>query len=162
MKRFNFRLQRVLDVKNTIEEVKRRDFLTADNKYQNEVAQSQKYLNTLEKYQNELYEVEKRGLDIQYINLFYRYFQTLSFQISYQHRVIELAGEEREKRRAILLEAVKERKILEQLKHKRFDQYLFELGKEEQFNIDEISGGKFFQRKQKQSLHSGIELQSDV
>jgi len=162
MKRFNFRLQRVLDVKNTIEEVKRRDFLAAHNKYQNEVAQLQKYLNTLEKYQSELYEVEKRGLDIQHINLFYRFFHSLSYQISYQHRMIELAGEEREKRRMFLIEAVKERKILEQLKQRRFDQFLFEVSKEEQFNIDEISGGKFFQRKNKPVPYSGTEFQGIV
>ena len=98
MKRFNFRLQRVLDVKNTIEEVKRGDFLTAYNKYKNQVALLQKYLNTLGKYQNELFEVEKSGLDIRYINLFYRFFQSLSYQISYQQRMIELAKEEMEKR----------------------------------------------------------------
>lgn len=162
MKRFNFRLQRVLDVKSTIEEVKRGDFLTAYNKYKNQVALLQKYLNTLGKYQNELFEVEKSGPDIRYINLFYRFFQSLSYQISYQQRMVELAKEEMEKRRSILVEAVKERKILEQLKQKRFDQYLFEVGKEEQFNIDEISGGKFFQRKNKQLPFSGIELQGNV
>ena len=147
MKRFNFRLQRVLDIKNTIEEAMRRDFLAARAELQKMVDKLKEIVRTLARYQNKLHALEKKGIDLQEINFYYRYFQSLEGQISYQNRMIGIAREEMEKRRSILVEAVKERRILERLKERKFEQYLFEAGKEEQFTIDEISGGKFFQQK---------------
>lgn len=147
MKRFNFRLQRVLDAKRTIEEVKRSDFLAADNEHKKKIRELKDYYDTLAHYQSELYTLDKSLLEVQILNLYYSYFDALSHRIEYQKGLIETARQEMEKRREKLLEAVKDRKVLENLKQKKYDNYMYEVEKEEQSLLDEISGGKFFQKK---------------
>ncbi|MFC1513499.1 flagellar export protein FliJ [candidate division KSB1 bacterium] len=144
MKRFNYRLQRVLDIKNTIEEVKRRDFLTAQSKLIDEENELKKIFEIRENYQKDLSEQEKREIDLKIIQLYYNFFNSLELRMKYQNNMINLAKEEMEKRREILVEAVKETKVLEKLKEKKLEEYNYEAGKEEQSINDEISGGQFF------------------
>lgn len=162
MKRFNFRLQRVLDIKSTIEKVKNRDFLTANNEFQKAVNKLQKFVDTRNKYQENLHQLEKKGIEITYINFYFRYFRMLENQISFQHRMIDIAREEMEKRRLILIDAVKERRILERLKEKKREQYNYEFSIEEQLLSDEISGRKFFHEKNNPFSLREIDLQGTV
>lgn len=159
MKRFNFRLQRVLDIKSTIEKVKNKDFLTANSEFLKAVNKLQKFVDTRNKYQENLHQVEKKGIEITYINFYFRYFRMLENQISFQHRMIDIAREEMEKRRLILIDAVKERRILERLKEKKREQFNYEFSKEEQLLSDEISGRKFFHENNNPFSLRGIGLQ---
>lgn len=147
MKRFAFRLQRVLDIKSTIEKVKNRDFLAAYSEFQRAITKLKDIVSTRNKYQDNLHKLEKEGIELTSINFYFRYFRMLENQISYQHRMIDIAKEEMEKRRLILLDAVKERKILERLKEKKREQFNYEIAKDEQMVSDEISGVKFFHEK---------------
>jgi len=159
MKRFRFRLQRVLEVKETIEEAKRRDFSAAFNQYLKNVNDLNQTITTLHRYQNELYEAEQKGIDLQRFLYYFRFFNAMKKQIIYQERMVKIARDEMEKRRAKLLEAVKERKILERLKEKKLDQYKYESGKEEQFHLDDVTGGKVHQRINKRNyldLHNSV------
>lgn len=159
MKRFNFRLQRVLDIKSTIEKVKNKDFLTANSEFLKAVNKLQEIVGTRNKYQENLHQVKKKGIEITYINFYFRYFRMLENQISFQHRMIDIAREEMEKRRLILIDAVKERRILERLKEKKREQYNYEFSKEEQLLSDEISGRKFFHENNNPFSLRGIGLQ---
>jgi flagellar FliJ protein len=142
MKKFNFRLQRVLDIKGTIEEVKRRDFNLARMKHSEEVKTLMELQNQENFFRTKLNETRAKGSNLRQINIFYRFFAYLSGQKAYRRKLIETAREEMEKRREILIEAVKEKKVLERLKEKKLLEYNFELNKEEQANMDEISGVK--------------------
>ncbi len=142
MKRFNFRLQRVLDIKETIEEVKRRDFNIARKKHSEEVKNLMDLQNQENLFRVKLNELRLKGGNLRQVNIFYRFFAYLSGQKAYRRNLIETAREEMEKRREILLEAVKEKKVLERLKEKKLLEYNFEVNKEEQAAMDEISGVK--------------------
>jgi len=147
MKRFAFRLQRVLDVKNTIEEVKRRDFLAADNEYRKKIDELKENYLELSRYQDQLKTKSREEISTQVLNLYYSYFNVLAGRIEYQKKLIELARQEMEKKREHLIAAVKERKILEKLKEKQFGQYQKEFGAEEQKMLDEVSGNKFITKE---------------
>lgn len=142
MKKFRFRLQRVLDVKNTIEEVKRRNFLTAQQEHDLKVMQKQEMYRTLGHHQTKLREIQD-DLTTQVLNYYYNYFTMMLKEIEYQQGLIDLAREEMEKRREELIESVKERKILEKLKDKKHAEYVHEFNYEEQKILDELSGSKF-------------------
>jgi len=159
MKRFQFRLQRVLEIKETIEEAKRRDFSSAFNQYQKKLYELNEMIQTLRKYQNELYEIERNGVDLHRFLYYFRFFTSFKSQILYQERMVKIANTEMEKRRTILIEAVKERKIIERLKEKKFQQYHYEAGKEEQFHLDDISSGKVYQRMNKNNY---LDVQVEV
>jgi len=146
MKRFNFRLQRVLDVKNTIEEVKRRNFLTASSEHEKRVRILEVYVQTLYKYLDELRTKHKKTLSSQDINLYYNYFESMSRLIEFQKKEIENARVELEKMREELIAAVKDRKIIERLKERQFRNYLKEVDMEEQKHLDEVSGISFFKK----------------
>ena len=82
MKRFNFRLQRVLDIKNTIEEAKRRDFLAAQSEYQKAVSKLQEFLNTLYKYQNKLsYSLGSRRVETALAGAIQKAFKAIYYQM---------------------------------------------------------------------------------
>jgi len=162
MKRFDFRLQRVLDIKSTIEKAKNRDFLAAYGEFKKAVNKLQNIVDTRNKYQKNLHNLEKEGIEIISINFYIRYFQMLENQISFQHRMIEIAKDEMEKRRLFLIDAVKERKILERLKEKKREQFNYEIGKEEQIVSDELSGVKFFHEKNDPNSLIGFDLKGVV
>ena len=147
MKRFKFRLQRVLDIKHTIEEVKRRDFLATQNERDKAKNKLHEIVLTRNRYTDDLYAREKKEINLREINLFYRYFMVLESQIKRQHELIRLANGEMEKRRLILIEAVKERRILERLKEKKYSGYMTASLMEEQNLLDDMAGGKIFQQK---------------
>ncbi len=147
MKKFRFRLQRVLDIKHTIEEARRRDFLAAQNEHDKAVAKLNDVKRNRSKYIDMLYTREQDEINVLEINMYYRYFQMLEHQIARQFELIKLACEEVEKRRVILVEAVKDRRIIERLKEKKFSSYMKETLSDEQFISDDLAGGKFFQQK---------------
>lgn len=159
MKRFNFRLQRVLDIKLTVEKAKNRDFLAAYGEWQKTVNRKEGLITTIKEYLEKLHIRKIEGAEIHEIKFFLRYFQMLENQISFQYRMIDIANEEMEKRRAILIEAVKDRKILERLRDKKQVQYFLEYEKEEQLVSDEISGGKFFHNKKDSNPLSMVEIE---
>ncbi|MFC1733627.1 flagellar export protein FliJ [candidate division KSB1 bacterium] len=147
MKKFNFRLQRVLDVKNTVEEVRRRNFLAASNEHRKRIQGVEQLYATLMQYQNKLRNLVGEKKSVQILNLYYNYFAFLGKHIEYQKKLVQLARHEMEKKRKELVEAVKGRKILERLREKQLVNFRKDVGKIEQAHLDEISGIKFSRDK---------------
>ncbi|MBR1445138.1 MAG: flagellar export protein FliJ [Firmicutes bacterium] len=135
---FKFRLQSYLNVKEKIEDQKKLDYGKALNKLEEE--KKEKVLLENEKNMNihkfrESIESGIKPLELQNYN---NYIEYMKKKIAEQDIVIDIAKQNVEKCRTELVEAMKNRKMLETLKDKDREEYNKEQLLAEQKIVDEI------------------------
>ncbi|MCX7904174.1 MAG: flagellar export protein FliJ [Caloramator sp.] len=128
MDKFNFKLQKVLEFKETYEEKKKEEFsLELRNFYEQE-----KRLKELkEEKERTINNPPKFKMILDYQG-FYRYLELLDRRIEKQAHVLNEAKERLEKARQELIKATKDRSIIEKLKEKAYEEFLEEQNKKEQ------------------------------
>ena len=87
--------------------------------------------------------LEKRqgnGLDVTALEMHYNYFRKVCTEASRRQRAIHLLSRTCEAKREVLVDAVKERQVVETIETRRKDEYLREVRKKEQQVLDEIGG----------------------
>jgi flagellar FliJ protein len=77
------------------------------------------------------------------MDMIYRYLKKLEADIDAQQGKVSDVQDEMEKKRLVLLDASKERKVLEKLKDRKQSDYNSDLSRKEQKTLDEISAVKF-------------------
>ncbi len=146
MKRFRFRLQRVLDAKESEERQRQR-----------ELGQAQKALFTEEKKLSGLNRLLKEHIDQQRegvskamsagdMVIANRWHKQLNSRIRQKEKEVKLCEEEVAKRREILLEVSRDKKVLERLKGKQETEHQRLVNYEQQNMIDDI-GAKIRQNR---------------
>lgn len=144
MKKFEFRLQRVLEIKEELEKQKERELGEAQ-KVVLDIIEKIENLNAIHLQCRQ--ELEKKTseekVDTIEMQNYYRYLKQIENNIERQLQLKFEAETELERRRVILIEASKERKILENLKERKISLYQEELNRFEQNIIDEIASNKF-------------------
>ena len=146
MKRYNFRLQRVLDIKQIFQELRERELREANNK----LRQEENNLAVLEK-ETSRQQINARGVEAgtpAFFSLFSGYFSLLLRIKEFQRDRIANAQNEVNVRMKTLMNAFREKKVIENLKERKRQEYVRDSEKEEQNFIDEISGAhKFLEKK---------------
>ena len=138
MAKFVFRMQSYLGVKEQIEEQKKNEYGQALKRLEDE--RQKKYVLELEKtemirlFQTSL-ERAIKPIDIKRYN---NRLNLLKIWIDEQEKRIETAAKYAEEKRLQLVEAMKERKALETVKERNFEEYLKEEQREEQRVVDGI------------------------
>jgi len=146
MNRYKFKLQRVLDVKNIYREKRRRELQNSMTKLTREENVLKGLSENLDGSQNEMKKKRMKTMTGFELSFYYKYFNYLSALIDVQNKKIAQAKNEVTKRREKLIEATKEKEILEKLKERTWESYSRELKKEEQKLSDEISSNNFFRK----------------
>ena len=144
MKRFQFRLQRVLDAKRLKEEIRKKELGEAKQQRSKGERQLTAYVEMKQSYEEEMrktqssptFRVAELVTHNQYISW------TRSAIITQRSRVATLVYRVEEKRSA-LVEASKEKKALENLKTRRYTDYRKEFGRTAQRFLDEIAHRRF-------------------
>jgi len=138
MAKFNFKLQSVLDLKIQMEDNKKNEFGSAVQKleYEKKVLENIKHEKekNIDVFGNEL----KNKAKVSTIRQINNYICLLGQKIEVQKENVNKASDIVDKKREELLEAVKERKIMDKLKEKEYCLFLKQELKEEQKIIDEI------------------------
>ena len=148
MKKFRFRLQKVMDVKEEIEKLRMVDLAEAKKVVvlEKEKLENQRIEDRQCRRQIKEQELEDK-IDPMTMDLYYRYLKKLDADMDLQNNVIVKARGETERRRRILLDASKERKVLEKLKERRCSAYRTEMTRKEQAVLDDISATHFGRRR---------------
>lgn len=140
MKKFRFKLQKLLDIRIKKEDMIKQQFAQALQKFEQEklhlassretlgLEQQQQKQRRLSGIQNSLQEAQFQG----YLNLLRNNVTRAGIQMSMAQNVVD-------KKREELIVAQKDRKIIEELKTKQFDEYRLMVDKEENKVIDEIA-----------------------
>ena len=143
MNMFKYKLEPILALKEKIEENKKREFGIAHQSY--ERAKSEKAI--LVKAQEQAYHAARTqkndSINIIQLKQLNHYTNYMKKEISAKDKEIVSAEQQVEQKRNELVEAVKERKILENLKEIQLQEYKEEENKKENARIDEIVTYKY-------------------
>ena len=132
-----FRLQKVLEVRELIEENRQKDFADAKQnlKIENEkLAQLEKKRDGFTRSMNTVKKAE-----VSQFRSNQTYLETLNQAVTDKHETIAVLEKDEETKRQQLLEASKNRKALEKLKERKEVEVIHEENKIEQDFIDEIA-----------------------
>ncbi len=148
MKKFQFRLQKLLQVKTYNKMQKQKELSQAERMRRMEeahLAMLQQHLHN----EIEALKAQKRDhVDVSRLTRSVHYQQRLLTNMATQERVITDACRKEEIKRGRLIEATKEEKTFEKLKERQQYRYLIELDHLMQKENDEISKNVFMRREQ--------------
>jgi len=138
MGRFYFRMESILNVREKIEEQKKQEYSNALNELHREISIKEK----LTEESNELIHLLRSkihdSIALNEIIFYNNYGNFLKRKIIKQEENVKLAYEKAEKKRQELIEASRQKKMLEKLKEKHWFNFLDDENKKEQRSIDEV------------------------
>jgi len=119
MARFNFSMQKLLDIKKYIEDQKAIHLSTAQTRLYNEMIA----LKSIDLRKEDFFGADNKsdGLDIIQVRSAHAYLLQLNTEIAKQKKAIESAQAEVDKRKKVLLKAHQDKKSIELLKEKHRD-----------------------------------------
>ena len=142
MAKFKFRLASLLSIKEKMEQLKKNEYAEALAIVNKLLLKKTELLEEIERnlniWQNQLQNGAKPNEIIQYNH----YVELVKVNVKKTEEEIINAQEMAEKKRLLLVEAMKERKMLENLKEKDYNEFRIEETKEEQKFLDEIASYK--------------------
>jgi flagellar FliJ protein len=141
MAKFHYKLQPLLRVKSQQEDNQKNELGKAVRKLEREKAVLKKLEKEEEELINEFNEKSKKST-VEKLIKFNEYLSYLNSRIKQQKENVNCAARNVDKVREELIRIVKERKILDNLKDRKYEQYLIEEQKQEQRLNDEITSYK--------------------
>lgn len=135
--RYNFRLEKVLNYKEKVEDIKKAEHMKANSVLRQEETKLVEYKN----YKYKLVEEKDSSTSKKNINqmiLFNNYLNTVNKGIESQKEVVFKSQVEVDKTKEELIFAMQEKKGFEKLKEKDFNEFLIEEKKKEDKIMDEI------------------------
>lgn len=149
MRKFEFRLQKVMETKGHLEEKLKGELATAKRKLEEEEGKLRELRERRECYRQLLREKGKAKMSVVEMLVHHAYLVRLTEEVAAQKARVDQMEEEVEKIRMELLETSKAKQILENLRQRRYEVFRRELNKLEQIFIDELS------RRQEQAVIVG-------
>lgn len=136
MKRFSFKLQKVLNYRETIEDALLSELAAIQKSYERELAR----LLDVTALRDSFHDQMKRDLsscDPEHIRRAYHYLQELSDQISAQEVIVKRLAAQKDSKTAEVIRASRDRKVLEKLKEYKVDEHRRDVLLEDQTALDE-------------------------
>ncbi len=140
---YEFKFKTILRYKQQIEDTLQQDFASSKNKWLSERDKLEICYERWMKYIEDWREAQKGNLSIVEVDLYQDYMVALKQQMRAQTEIVKTCVEEMDQKRFVLLEAVKERKTLEQLEEKQLKEHVSRTKKMESGFLDEIASIRF-------------------
>lgn len=147
MNKFIFKLEPLYDYRHRIEEICMKEFGEALGRLDEEEGKLAVLKGVYKKSSEEADRLKEEGAPVEDINMYHAWFAGLRNHIVEQEGIIRHFRAELEAKRARLLEASKDKKVIETLKEKSFESYRQELSKQDQKTTDDIVNGRFDRKK---------------
>lgn len=138
MAKFKFGLQRVLEIKEKVEDEKKNTYAERKKKLEEENLKLEKLKVDMEQIRVRRNSAGGESLKISELSNYSNYIQSLNVKIETQNSKVEEEEQIVESVREELLEATKDRRILENLKLRSLEQYKYELKQEEDKLTDQF------------------------
>lgn len=140
MKQFQFRLQKVMETTQTREEIKKRELAKAMGILMDNETLMDNMLRELEDHLNHYTSCRQRStLRVSELRTMSNYTEKMRQEIQIQTKKIAQLNEAVRQHREKLLEITKDKKVLEKLKDKRYEEFKKKLRSMEQKFMDEVS-----------------------
>lgn len=147
MKKFQFRLEPILVLKKNHEELVRRDFELAMQKLQEVLGVLEHLKQEKNQQVKELSQAKKKVKDIQDLLFYTEYIKYLTVKMRHQEDLVMRENNVCEEKRKVLQAAVKERKIYENLKKKKFEEWEREIQHLERKLLDEQTTVRYVRKE---------------
>lgn len=137
MTKFNFKLEKVLNYKETVENLKKNRFGSVQQKLNKE----ESLLDDFNKYKVLISDEKKstiNSIKAGDLVMYNTYINDLNTKIAKQQEVVLETKKELEKVKEEMIDAVKEKKIFEKLKENKFEEYTYDLKKQDEKLNDSI------------------------
>lgn len=146
MKKFQYRLQSILRIKEHIETERQKEFATAAQQVQNQT----KSLQQINRLQSSTCDRQRRStrkcISLAEMLVYTRYLVKLKRDRITGNEVLKALNQTVEEKRALLVVAAKERKIYQKLKEKRQEDFDKEVEADARKESDEIASNAFRQK----------------
>ncbi len=139
MKKYQFSMEKILDWRIVNEEAAKRDFSKVRQNLERQIA----LLKEMNKEKKDLQINAARPNSINTLRQLHLYHNFLEQKIMLQEELVAKINEDLDKKLAVLITAQKERKIMEKLSEKQFENYIYQMKKEEQKELDEMGSLRF-------------------
>jgi flagellar protein FliJ len=136
--KFNFSLETLLRHRDDIEQKERDELLRLTYRFETELRHRDELTVKFRETMKEL--TLKRGENAtdQDMNWFYRYLDRLTHEIGESEKCLTRLQSEVQTQKEVVIEASKKKKVLASLKSKKEKEFLVEVEKQEQKNIDDL------------------------
>lgn len=137
MTNFNFRLERVLNFKETVEVLKKAEYGTA----QKRLNQEENKLDTYNQHKDTIKgekDLSASNTKVGNLAMYSDYIRDLNKRIKDQEEIVINTKIQLEEVKEEMIEAVQEKKIFEKLKEKEYEKYLYQMKKLEEKQVDTI------------------------
>jgi flagellar FliJ protein len=139
MKKYSFKFESLLNIRNLQEEEAERAFREAAMRYEEELGTLNSIKEDFRRTLEDLANQRQAGFDARIQSLYDVYFKHLKNRIASQTKIVDKAEKAMEERREELVEAMKERKVVEKLKVRDYEKYAEELKRWEQAIVDDLA-----------------------
>jgi len=143
MQKFGFRLESVLNLKSQLEDNAKNSLARATIELESQKACMEGLKNINDGSINSLNAEVDKGIPVFRIRNYNSYFLLLKNKIKDQKEHVNIAEHAVDINREGLIKAMQERKILEKLREKKYQEYIKEQNKSEQLLIDELNSFKY-------------------
>ncbi len=143
MNKYAFKLEPLYDYRQRLENICKKEFGEAMRRLDDEETKLEALNDNYRKSKEEIDKLKEEGGQATDINMYYAYFMGLDKHINDQKQIIVEVRRLLEGKRGKLVEATKDRKVVETLKERSLDSYNQKLVKEEQKATDDIVSGMF-------------------
>lgn len=140
---FKYRLEPILTLKEKLEDSKKRELGLAYQSYEQVNAEKEELVKAKEQAYEEVKNQSHEKIDVQQLKQFRYYMHYMNQAIDLKTKEVERAANILEAKREALIAAVKERKILENLKDIHLEEYREEEKRKENSVLDEIVTYKY-------------------
>ena len=147
MSKFRYRMQSILDIKLKMETLAKQDFAAAMTKLNDEERKLEGLKARKLGYEQEARRLLSDTLSVQDIQENNNAIARLEEFIEEQKEQVEAARRNLEREREKLAEAMKERKVHENLKEKEFEEFIQEENKSENLVTDELTSYRYGQKE---------------
>lgn len=147
---FQFRLQRVLKYRETIEDTRKKEFSEISRIYELEAEKLRSLREEQGEKLQELGELQRGILNLLVILFYHAYLARLRTEIDAQEKRVEEVRLEKEQKREALIQASKDKKVLERLRERELEAYQKEEDRKLQVFMDEIGTSKAAREKQEE------------
>lgn len=144
---FQFKLQSVLDYRLNVEEKILNEFSDAKRYLEEQKAVLVSLIAERESFMNDLRKMESATIRADDVATVVGFIENVRGQETRQQKVIQQAIEQLEKKREELVEAVKNKKVMENLRDRQAEEYRKNMNEMEQKNSDEMSILKYGRRE---------------
>ena len=147
MAKFVYKMQSLLNVKSKLEEQAKNEYSAAQARLREEQDRLRILYERLEGYLEEGRQLRSKALNVVDLRSNTEAQERIKEFIEIQKLEVRKAEEIVEEARIKLVEAQKERKTQEKLRERAFDEFLLEIKKEENKEVDELVSYKYSQKK---------------